>query len=91
MFVERKPFKEKKEELEEFFTTNVETMMENRKTIMMVEQRKELNALNRKRYRELKFKMDPYEWALVKFLSGKTKYVIVKEDDKYKNWKLEEN
>jgi hypothetical protein len=91
MFVERKSFKEKKEELEAFFTTKVETMMENRKIMMSAEQRKELNALNRKRYRELKFKIDTCEWTLVKLLSGKTKAVIVKEDDKYKNLGLEEN
>jgi hypothetical protein len=34
--------------------------------------------------------MDPYEWSLVSLPNGKTKAVIVKESDEYKNWSIDD-
>jgi hypothetical protein len=53
-YIERKIFKERKENLEDFFKTNVDVMLENQKIILSVNERGELNAMTRKCYRELK-------------------------------------
>jgi hypothetical protein len=84
--IEKKTFDEKRETLEEFFKTKVDIMLESKKIIYSVHQREEKRAVDRKCYRELKYKMDPYEWALVKLSNGKTKAIIVEERKEYKNW-----
>jgi hypothetical protein len=89
-FNEKKPFKEKRDKLEDFFKTNLEVMLENKKTIMTVEERRSMNAIDRKCFKELIYEMDPYEWTLVKLSNGKTKAVIVKESSEYKNWRIDE-
>lgn len=51
-------------------------------------EREEINAINRKGYRELKYEMDPYEWRLAKLPNGKTRTVIVDECEKYQDWEI---
>jgi hypothetical protein len=45
---ERKPFKEKKEKLENFFKSNIENMFEDRKYRIYAERKDELDAVTRK-------------------------------------------
>jgi hypothetical protein len=59
--IEKKIFEEKRDTLEEFFKTNIEIMLENKKTILSVQEKEEMEAIDRKCYRELKYEMDPYE------------------------------
>jgi hypothetical protein len=76
-YIERIPFKEKKEKIEKHFKTNVDLILENGK-IMSVAERSERNAIDRYCHRELKYEMEPYKWILVKLPNGKTKAIVVK-------------
>jgi hypothetical protein len=89
-YKEKKTFKERKEKLETHLKTNVEVMLENRKIMLSTNEREELNSIDRKCYRELKYEMDPYEWTVVKLPNGKTKAVIAKESEEYKNWRIDD-
>jgi hypothetical protein len=60
-------------------------------TSLLEEKWEEINAMDIKCERELKYKRDPYEWTLDKYPSGKTKAVIIEESMYYKNWGDETN
>jgi hypothetical protein len=81
----------KRRKMEEFFKTNIDIMMVNRKIMMKATEREDMNAIDRKCYRELKYEMDPYEWKLVKLPNKKTKAMIVQECTKYKDWGIDED
>jgi hypothetical protein len=78
-------FAEKKKKIEDFFKTNVDMMLESRKVMLEVEERNELNKINRLNYRELKYEMDPFSWKLMKLPKGGIKAVIIEENDEDKN------
>jgi hypothetical protein len=61
-------------------------MVENKKTILSVQEKENLKALDRKCYRELKYEMNPFISTLNKLPNGKTKAVIVGESIEYKDW-----
>jgi hypothetical protein len=64
-------FKEKREVIEDFFKSNVENMLENRKIRHDQERKEELKAITRKAVRELNNEMDPAEWKLIKLSNSK--------------------
>jgi hypothetical protein len=65
-------------------------MLENRKIMLSVEDRENMNAIDRKCYRELQYEMDPYEWTLVKLPDSRTKAVIVNKCNEYKHWRIDD-
>jgi hypothetical protein len=65
--VEKKSFEERRSNLEEFFKTSVEIMLENKKMILSIQERENLKTLDRKCYRELKYEMDSFIWTLLNF------------------------
>jgi hypothetical protein len=89
-FNERKPFKVKKLAMEEFFKTNIDCMLKNQKAVMDVEGKRELDSISRKVHRELRLELDPFEWKIIKLQNGKMKSEIVKENDIYKDWSIDD-
>jgi hypothetical protein len=55
LFNKKKSFKEKKEAIKEFFKSNVKSMLKDRKVRISIEEREELNVLERKFFRELRY------------------------------------
>jgi hypothetical protein len=45
--------------------------------MMSIEDKRDIDVINRKACRELKYEMDPFDGKLVKLPNGKTKAVIV--------------
>jgi hypothetical protein len=88
---EKIPFKERKERIEEYFKTNVDLILENKK-IMSAAEKGEKDAIDRYCNRELKYEMEPYDWTLVKLPNGKTQAIVVRgvESEKEDKWSTEE-
>jgi hypothetical protein len=91
LFNETKPFRNKKESIEKKFKTNIENMLEEGRIREGPKRIEELNAIGRKFERELRFEKDPYERKLMKLPNGKKRSVIVRENDVYKDWELEDD
>jgi hypothetical protein len=71
LFNKIKLFREMKLATEEFLKTTMEYMLENCKTMMDVEESRELDSISRKVDRELRLELNSFEWKFIKLPNEK--------------------
>jgi hypothetical protein len=55
------------------------------------EERNQLNAIDREVKREINFETNLFIWKLLKLSNDKTKIIIIEENDKFKEWRLDDS
>jgi hypothetical protein len=78
-------FQENKEKIEEFYKTNIETLLENRNKLADARERHRLRKIDKFGNKELMYERDPFEWELVRDRDGLTKVRIIGEKENDRN------